>query len=61
MHQLEQLATKDGLTELYNRRTFDRQLIQAFQGSRENPKDLSLLMIDVDYFKAYNDTYGIRR
>lgn len=58
VHQLEHLATRDGLTELYNRRTFDRELVRAFQISRENAADLSLLMIDVDYFKAYNDTYG---
>lgn len=58
VHQLEHLATKDGLTDLYNRRTFDRELARAFEISKENAADLSLLMIDVDYFKAYNDTYG---
>ncbi|MCZ8158790.1 MAG: diguanylate cyclase [Rhizobiaceae bacterium] len=58
VHQLEYLATKDGLTDLYNRRTFDRELARAFQISRDSVTDLSLLMIDVDYFKAYNDTYG---
>lgn len=58
IQQLERLASKDGLTELANRRIFDRSLEVAFQESRDTHKELSLLLIDVDHFKAYNDTYG---
>jgi diguanylate cyclase (GGDEF)-like protein/PAS domain S-box-containing protein len=56
--QLESLASRDGLTDLLNRRSFDRQLEGAFQTATKTDHELSLLMIDVDYFKAYNDTYG---
>jgi diguanylate cyclase (GGDEF)-like protein/PAS domain S-box-containing protein len=58
IQQLERLASKDGLTELANRRIFDRSLKAVFQESRDTLKELSLLLIDVDHFKAYNDTYG---
>lgn len=58
IQQLERLASKDGLTELANRRIFDRSLEVAFQESRDTHKELSLLLIDVDHFKSYNDTYG---
>lgn len=58
VQQLEQLASKDGLTELANRRIFDRRLAEAFRTAQSSPTSLSLLMIDVDNFKAYNDTYG---
>lgn len=55
---LEQLATCDGLTGIANRRRFDEALsIEWKRGQREH-RSLSLLMIDVDYFKRYNDTYG---
>ncbi len=56
--QLERLASKDGLTDLANRRIFDRQFAEIFEICREASNPLSLLMIDVDHFKAYNDTYG---
>jgi predicted signal transduction protein with EAL and GGDEF domain len=56
--QLERLASKDGLTDLANRRIFDRQFAEIFEMCRKAPNTLSLLMIDVDHFKAYNDTYG---
>ena len=58
VQQLEQLASKDGLTELANRRIFDRRLEEAFSTTQLSSTSLSLLMIDVDHFKAYNDTYG---
>jgi diguanylate cyclase (GGDEF)-like protein/PAS domain S-box-containing protein len=58
VQQLEQLASKDGLTELANRRIFDRRLEEAFRTAQSSSTSLSLLMIDVDHFKAYNDTYG---
>lgn len=58
VQQLEQLASKDGLTELANRRIFDRRLAEACTAAQVSSTPLSLLLIDVDHFKAYNDTYG---
>lgn len=58
VHQLERLASKDGLTELSNRRAFDRELELAFSLAKQSSGELSLFMIDIDHFKAYNDTYG---
>jgi diguanylate cyclase (GGDEF)-like protein len=52
--QLQQLAYRDGLTQIANRHYFDQYLIQEVQ-QRGN---LSLILCDVDYFKLYNDTYG---
>ncbi|MFT0531936.1 diguanylate cyclase [Castellaniella hirudinis] len=56
--QLTQLSSTDGLTGLANRRQFDQVLSSGFALSRRNQTPLSLLMIDVDWFKRYNDTYG---
>lgn len=56
--ELKKLAATDSLTGLLNRRSFDAQLELAFEDSREGSSELSLLMIDVDNFKLYNDTYG---
>jgi len=55
---LEQLATRDGLTGLANRRCFDDTLIAEWTRAMRAQQPLSLLMIDVDNFKAYNDTNG---
>ncbi|HZW47863.1 MAG TPA: diguanylate cyclase, partial [Microvirga sp.] len=56
--ELAVLATTDGLTGLANRRTFDSRLeIEWLRASRDGTS-LSLLLIDVDQFKAYNDIYG---
>lgn len=56
--QLREQANRDSLTGLYNRRFLDTTLARELaRGSREG-KPLSLLMIDVDYFKKYNDHYG---
>jgi diguanylate cyclase (GGDEF)-like protein len=52
------LATIDALTGIGNRRTFDERLDEALRSSARDAKPLSLLMIDVDHFKRYNDTYG---
>lgn len=51
-------AITDGLTGLYNRRYFDeRMVIEYFRMKRNNTK-LSIVLMDVDFFKLYNDTYG---
>lgn len=55
---LEQLAHKDALTGIANRRSFDEHLQREWLISCRHQTKLSLLMIDVDYFKAYNDFYG---
>jgi len=51
-------AITDGLTKLYNRRFFMNQLTQEMERSRRYQNPLSLLMIDIDNFKNYNDTNG---
>jgi diguanylate cyclase (GGDEF)-like protein len=52
------LADTDGLTGLANRRTFDRRLELEWLRAARDGTPLSLLLIDVDQFKAYNDVYG---
>ncbi|WP_422371109.1 GGDEF domain-containing protein [Hoeflea sp.] len=57
----EALAAKayaDSLTGLANRRKFDLVIDESIAAAQEKGSDLSLLMIDVDHFKAFNDTYG---
>src|ERR1700686_3078112 len=55
---LEQLAIKDGLTGIYNRRFFDLQFDVQCRIARRNNDPLALFMIDVDHFKQFNDIYG---
>lgn len=55
---LEKMVNTDGLTEIANRRCFDGILTQQWEILAQQQKSLSLLLIDVDYFKLYNDTYG---
>ena len=56
--ELAILATTDGLTGLANRRTFDRQLEAEWLRAARQKTPVSLLLIDVDQFKSYNDIYG---
>ncbi|MBO9535564.1 sensor domain-containing diguanylate cyclase [Herbaspirillum sp.] len=55
---LSQLAMQDGLTGLANRRHFDQSLATEMNRARREDTCMSLLMIDVDFFKRYNDRYG---
>ena len=55
---LAHLAKVDGLTEIGNRRAFDEQLTQEWFRAKREGKNVALLLIDIDYFKQYNDTYG---
>ncbi|MDD5214024.1 MAG: diguanylate cyclase [Methylococcales bacterium] len=56
--KLLQLAMTDGLTGVANRRKFDEQLTQEWQRATRMRQYLSVVMIDVDWFKNYNDYYG---
>ena len=56
--KLEELATTDSLTGLRNRRKFDEAIELEWRRAVRYETPLSLLMIDADHFKAYNDTYG---
>jgi diguanylate cyclase (GGDEF)-like protein/PAS domain S-box-containing protein len=55
---LQDLALRDGLTGVGNRRYFEEALQTAFLVARREHEPLGLLMIDIDNFKAYNDRYG---
>jgi diguanylate cyclase (GGDEF)-like protein len=59
--QLDYLAQVDGLTGVPNRRCFDERLRTEWAASALNNRPLSLLMIDVDHFKRFNDRYGHAR
>jgi diguanylate cyclase (GGDEF)-like protein len=56
--ELSNLGLKDKLTGIPNRRTFDNRLSLEWERACREKIPLSLLMIDVDHFKNYNDTYG---
>jgi len=55
---LERLASLDGLTEIPNRRFFDITLDKELRRANRNKTSISLLMMDLDFFKQYNDHYG---
>jgi diguanylate cyclase (GGDEF)-like protein len=56
--RLARTATTDALTELANRRYFEDFLSDCAQHARDEGRSLSLILIDIDYFKPYNDHYG---
>ena len=56
--QLAALARTDALTGAANRRTWDHELSRAYQFARDHQRRLSVAIIDIDQFKAFNDTFG---
>ncbi|MAS07794.1 MAG: hypothetical protein CL534_24345 [Ahrensia sp.] len=56
--EMETLARTDALTGVVNRRAFDEELEREVSRSRRNGEPLSLIILDVDHFKAYNDFHG---
>lgn len=62
-HHLQQVrheALTDGLTGVANRRCFDLKLVEHSKAALESSAELCLVMIDIDHFKRFNDTYGHR-
>jgi len=56
--EIEKMATTDGLTGLFNHRHFQERLSAEVKRLSRFPEPLSLMLIDIDYFKKVNDTYG---
>jgi len=55
---LNELAQRDGLTGLYNRRIFDDYIKRIWRQSRRESVPIEIVFVDIDYFKIYNDLYG---
>ena len=58
LQRLEVVSATDALTGLQNRRAFEQRIRQEFDRARRYHLSMSFLMLDVDYFKVYNDTHG---
>jgi len=58
LESLNNMASIDTLTKAYNRRYLDKYLEEQIKISKENNLHLSVIMIDIDFFKRFNDTYG---
>jgi len=56
--ELEDLSFKDGLTGIANRRRFDAVIEEEWAAARRTQRPLSLVFVDIDFFKQYNDRYG---
>lgn len=56
--KLQALATRDGLTGIPNRRALDEKLLEEVRRAKRQGTGLAILLIDIDHFKAFNDTYG---
>lgn len=56
--ELAEKTTTDDLTKLYNRRFYDQRMLAEFRRSRRNLSPLSLLVVDIDFFKKVNDNFG---
>ena len=58
MQKLAELARIDGLTSLPNRRAWDEELVKALHRARRTSQPCAIALLDLDYFKRYNDTHG---
>ncbi|MFN2595228.1 MAG: GGDEF domain-containing protein, partial [Actinomycetota bacterium] len=58
LRTIKRLAETDGLTGVANRRNFEETLARELSRSARNDEDLSLVMLDIDHFKSFNDDYG---
>lgn len=56
--ELQELANRDGLTRLYNHRYFHEQMSKDFLRARRYHEYISCVLLDIDYFKKFNDTHG---
>src|SRR5690606_34344715 len=56
--RLQEESTTDALTRVRNRRYFDQKLFSLFQDAYRQQEPISLLLIDIDHFKQFNDTWG---
>lgn len=56
--QLQKLSLKDPLTKLWNRRKYDKTINLEWNRCQRHQKSIALLVLDIDYFKKYNDEYG---
>lgn len=60
LNKMEEIAMCDNLTGIFNRRAWELKLHAAWERAKRLKKNISIIMIDVDYFKQYNDAYGHR-
>ena len=58
LNEFKRKTFKDALTHLYNRRFFDDQIQLEFEKAQQHSQPLSMVVIDIDNFKIFNDTYG---
>jgi diguanylate cyclase (GGDEF)-like protein len=56
--ELKRISNTDGLTQIANRRCFDRRLVQEWRRLNREKRSLALILCDIDHFKQFNDTYG---
>lgn len=56
--RLQEVAARDGLTGLFNRAAFEERIHQLWRQATRDSQPISVIMIDIDHFKAYNDHYG---
>jgi diguanylate cyclase (GGDEF)-like protein len=55
---LSELVARDALSGLMNRRAFDEHLLRVWQQAQRSQHSLAVIMVDIDHFKRYNDTFG---
>lgn len=58
LQKLEEMATTDGLTGLFNRRELNRLMEVEYKRAKRYNRPVSMIMLDIDHFKQYNDTFG---